>query len=633
MKIIRNLSAIILALLFILSSSIYAQTQVADSLINRLNTQKLTPEEQLDLYKKICTNLSDIDVKKCDVYAEKGLALAKKENDKEKMVIFYSYLGMSYSRMNNHDEALVYLEKALALALHTKNETLIANTYTNIAGIYMPQYKHEESLKQYMKALQIYEKTGNQKGCMIVLEYIAKIHSMLRNYDRSIYYLEQSKAIAEELNDPKILSRIFYQLGVIYCSNEMYDKALEVTLKAVGIRHANNYTVLEAYAMYLVANIYVDGFQDYNKAEKYVNEALLLAEKYDIVDVFMNLKLILAKIYLNQERYQECDAIASMIYEMDSVNIERGMNTVPMIIRANIFLGNEAKAASFLSKHAAFVKQSNNKSLHQSLSEMEVKYESEKKDMRITKMEKEKALYIWIGIAGGALLLSLLVLSFFLQRLAVNKRKLAEQQVKQLEQEQQIIATQSVIDGETAERKRLARDLHDSLGGMLSIVKLNLDDVDHLQDAREMLDKSINELRRVAHHLMPKSLLCCGLKTALEDFCKAIPNAQFDYYGDGSRLDDRIEMLIYRSALELVNNAIKYAKASTIFIQLVQDSDRISLKVEDNGCGFDTETVVAGMGLENLRTRVAVGNGKINIHSLPGIGTEAYVELKIKNYE
>ena len=132
-------------------------------------------------------------------------------------------------------------------------------------------------------------------------------------------------------------------------------------------------------------------------------------------------------------------------------------------------------------------------------------------------MQKERKLILCLSISIGAALLLLLAVLLFRQRLMNQKKKLAEQQVKQLEQEQQLIATKAVLDGETTERSRLARDLHDGLGGMLSAVKFNLhdmkqgrtlesDDVARFDKAMDMLDASINELRRVAHNMMPESL-------------------------------------------------------------------------------------------------------------------------------
>jgi signal transduction histidine kinase len=221
---------------------------------------------------------------------------------------------------------------------------------------------------------------------------------------------------------------------------------------------------------------------------------------------------------------------------------------------------------------------------------MEIQYETEKKELRIASLEKARTFYIWLSIAGSAILLLALGLLFFRHRLNVHKRKLAEQQIIQLEQEKQIIAVQSVLDGETEERKRVAGELHDSLGAMLSVVKLNLADVEHLQNARDLLDQSINELRRIAHRMMPESLLRYGLKASLEDFCLSVPIMEFHYFGDESRLEDKVELLMYRCVHELVNNALKYSGATGINVQLVQGADRLSLTVQDNGCGFEPET-------------------------------------------
>src|SRR5690606_33352486 len=112
-----------------------------------------------------------------------------------------------------------------------------------------------------------------------------------------------------------------------------------------------------------------------------------------------------------------------------------------------------------------------------SLSAMEVKYETEKKELRIEALEKQHQLYIWLGIAAALVLLIALALAYFRYRLAESRRKLAEKEALRLEQEKQLIAVQATLDGEAAERSRLAKDLHDGLGGMLSAVKMNLPQV------------------------------------------------------------------------------------------------------------------------------------------------------------
>src|SRR5690606_12891419 len=265
-------------------------------------------------------------------------------------------------------------------------------------------------------------------------------------------------------------------------------------------------------------------------------------------------------------------------------------------------------------------------------------YQTEKKELKIEALEKQRQLYIWLGIAGIFILLIALAFAFIRYRLAVSKRKLAEEEAQRLEQEKQLVAVQATLDGEAAERTRLAKDLHDGLGSMLSLVKFNLPqvkgdavleavDVSRFQTALGMLDQSIQELRRVAHHMMPESLLRYGLKASLSDFCTALPNADFHYFGDETRLPEKVEIMIYRCIHELVNNARKHAQATHINVQLVQEEDRISFTVQDDGIGFDQEKVSEGMGLKNVRQRVAAFQGKMSIYSTSQ-GTEIHVELE-----
>jgi signal transduction histidine kinase len=280
---------------------------------------------------------------------------------------------------------------------------------------------------------------------------------------------------------------------------------------------------------------------------------------------------------------------------------------------------------------------------------MQTKYETEKKELKISVLEEERRLMIWLSIAGGAVLLLALAVSLFLwrwtvqkKRLAEQQKQLAEQQIKQLEQEKQLIATQALLDGETHERARLARDLHDGLGGILTGVKLQLQEMikgvqlgyDHVVQfdrALELVDKSVHEMRRVSHHLMPDSLSRFGLKPAVDDFCRSLPQSiVFDYFGDETRLDPKLEVLIYRCIHELVNNALKHAGASQIMVQIMQEQNRIAFTVQDNGCGFDPLAAESkGSGLQNIRTRIASFGGNIHIDSQVGEGTEINVELSI----
>ena len=212
-----------------------------------------------------------------------------------------------------------------------------------------------------------------------------------------------------------------------------------------------------------------------------------------------------------------------------------------------------------------------------------------------------------------------------------------------MEQEKQLVATQAVLEGETHERVRIARDLHDGLGSMLTGVKLKLmemkkgvtleySDVERFDNALGLLDESVQEMRRVAHHLMPDSLSRFGLKPAVDDFCRNFaPTVVFDYFGEETRIDPLLEVVIYRSIHELVNNALKYSGASQILVQIMQEPNRIAFTVQDDGCGFDPSAETQGTGLQNIRNRIASFGGSIQIDSKAGEGTEVNGELRIEN--
>lgn len=215
------------------------------------------------------------------------------------------------------------------------------------------------------------------------------------------------------------------------------------------------------------------------------------------------------------------------------------------------------------------------------------------------------------------------------------------------ENEKRLLALSSILKGQEEERSRLARDLHDGLGGMLSGIKLNLSSVkdklsglekDEQLFARSIgqLDKAINEMRRVAHNMMPEALLKFGLAEAIRDYCDGINESKevkvvFTQLGFQQPLEKATEVVVYRIIQELTNNALKYAGAVTILIQLTSHELGISITVEDDGKGFDiTQLQTAkGTGLQNVRSRVDYLKGTCEIQSSPGVGTSVNIEIPV----
>lgn len=633
----KKMISLYLLILFVFSLS--AQKQYADSLVNILNMKKLSSSEQLDLYYKIYDTYVLFDLEAASEYAKKGLQFAEKENDLLMASKFNASFGRIYNTKSSYDTALVYWKKAMEQAVEAKDKQQEASVYLGMGNLYGRSEDHVRALEYFVKALSIYESTGQKKKAVTVMGNIASTHRVKDNIERAVYYLEKAKDIAEEINDADSKMQIYHELGIVSYEQGKYDQALGYELKAHEISRDFEDVIYRGGTAEVLSVLYAEHVKDYDKALKYAEESLQIAEEIGDPRMILGAWNSISNIYRVQGRYGESEAAALKAWELDSSAVNIGINLMENIVLANIYSGNKEKAAMFFHKYIDIINKHTDQSHREILAGVEIKYETEKKEMRIETLEKEKKLYIWLGIAGVIILISAFGMLFFRHRLNVQKRKSADRQIEQLAREKQFIAAQAVLDGETAERSRLARDLHDGLGGMLSVIKLNLKDIKsytvmdnvditRFNKALEIVDESVDELRRIAHHMVPESLMRYGLKVSLDDFFRAIPQARFHYFGTDRRINERLEVLIYRCAYELVNNALKHAGADEIDIQLIVDSGLVSLSVRDNGVGFDPEKVGSGTGLENIRTRVSAYNGKIHLYSSPGNGTEVTVEIE-----
>jgi two-component system, NarL family, sensor kinase len=206
-----------------------------------------------------------------------------------------------------------------------------------------------------------------------------------------------------------------------------------------------------------------------------------------------------------------------------------------------------------------------------------------------------------------------------------------------------------MLKGQEEERSRMAKDLHDGLGGMLSGVKLSLGAMKGnmiLSEANtrlfasvlDQLDHSINEMRRVAHNMMPEALVKLGLQQAVQDYCDGLNesnNLKFNtqFYGLEKRLDTASEIVVYRIVQELLNNVVKHANASEVLVQLMRHEKNLNITIEDNGRGFIVGEVDSqrSVGLNNVRSRVDYLKGQLDIKSAPGAGTSIHIECAVQD--
>jgi signal transduction histidine kinase len=223
-----------------------------------------------------------------------------------------------------------------------------------------------------------------------------------------------------------------------------------------------------------------------------------------------------------------------------------------------------------------------------------------------------------------------------------QQRKIQTEIIKQ-----QDISTRAILQAEENERKRIAADLHDGVGQLMSAAKMNLSAFEHdlpfksdeqksaYEKAIALVDESCREVRSISHQMMPNALLKSGLSSAIKEFIDKIDSSiiKINLHTEGlnERLDSNIETVCYRVIQECVNNVIKHSGANTLEISLIKDEDGISATIEDNGKGFNSKEVekVEGIGLKNIRSRIQYLKGTVDFDSEPGKGTLVAIHVPV----
>ena len=590
------------------------QSQNVDSLVSVLETQRLSPSEKLEIYKKL-GNWAAIqeDVRRLS-FAEKGLKLSKKEKNKLMMVEFYNLIGYYYLGIGEYDLALKNYHSTLNLAIVINNKEWEAKGYGNIGVVYSNKGDIKTTIEYYKKAIECLENDNRVDETALWLANIGAQYRLLGEHNLATQYLTKAESIAEKTNDKRALFRVYPALGNLYGVKKELDKAMAYGMKALKLSQEmqSKSGMANAYQTLILTSL---DRKQFNEAEEFANECLRLAQESENKRQIIIAWNALSEVYKEQKRFDESIIASNRVLEIDSTNLNLAANAVSNITLAYIQSGNKEKAEEYLYKYKNVMTAINHKNVRENLMEMEVKYETEKKEMRIASLEKERRLYIWLGVVGVLLAVAM---GFVMLQTIRNARK-----------QRQLIANEAVQKGELGERSRIAQDLHDHLGGSLTAVKIGLNNAENNQTIGEKLDTCIKELRDITNNIMPRSLEKFGMKGALEDFCVDVPNLHFHFFGENLRIHRNQEYAVYCCAKELVNNALKHADATTINMQLVQSKKHVSLTVQDDGCGFDEKTVKKGHGLENIQNRVASCNGKIDITSSPGKGTETVIELKL----
>ncbi len=525
-----------------------------------------------------------------------------------------------------------------------------ASIHQKYGALFQQRQWYDTAIKKYLLAADLYKQAGHEEQAIVGFYNIAVMYGYLDQPEKALFYARQVNRIAEKIKDPEFLSRSYIALGDAFVATQQYDSVFFYAQKGLMDPYVANNAFLSGKFEQLKGIYFLKGSANYNAALSSFNKALESFEK-------INLPFEKAMIYQNMAHafLQKGDYGNVLEYGNKAVMLCRTYNmyeleseTLYDMAKAAEKLQQEDSAYTYLKRYTVLkdtLAQLNKRKL---VNELDAKYQSQKKEALLLSQQNtiyKKNVLNYILTASAAVLVLLVALVYYNYR---QKQKLQQQRISELETQQQLMATAAVLKGEEQERTRLAKDLHDGLGGMLSGIKysfnnmkgnLVMTDENRLAFERsmDMLDSSIHEMRRVAHSMMPEVLLKFGLDTALKDFCNDINRMgvlKIAYQSIGLKdvqIPQTAAITIYRVVQELIHNTLKHAAAANAIVQVSYENGQFSLTAEDDGKGFDKKILEdsPGIGWNNIKSRVEFLKGKLDIRSEKNKGTSVHIEIDL----
>ncbi len=501
---------------------------------------------------------------------------------------------------------------------------------------------------------------GEQSGDTVSIAfYNLELGVILMNneqYDKAEMYYNKTIQLLRGYKDVQIdLLRTYVCAAYNYVYAENYPYAKEMLDNAKKILLKNIEPYIQEYPDYYEAEgVYYLHLKQYQKTTQSFEEASKMAQQLNQPYQAQALTYRMYYPLMLQKKYEEAREIMLTLLNKTEFmkRIDNRLLVYQGIAESNSFLKNMQEAYQWQVKYSDLSDSLNKSRLKDDIGETEIKYRTSEKEKQILSLESQKTkaeltaknsrlFNLLLGTICTLLLLAIIFAFIFY----TNRKKTADRKLKELQQEQQLKVTQAMLEGEERERTRVARDLHDGLGGMLAGVKINLSgwvknnyNIPHdngLDKVIVQLDNSLGELRKIAGNMMPESLLKFGLETALADLCNFYSNDNLVVEFQPIDIKDDIplpnQLNIYRIIQELISNAVKHAKADYIVLQCSQNDSLFLITVEDDGIGFD-ESVLKnkkGLGLNNIKNRVEFLKGKVDIHSALDKGTTINIELQV----
>ncbi|WP_298502348.1 ATP-binding protein [uncultured Maribacter sp.] len=631
-----------------------------DSLEQKLD--KVSKSERAYILCDLSKQYSSRDSAKAFNYGFEALRYFKKTRDSFGLAKANTALGGAYFDYSDMKIAQNYYiaSKEICENLMQKDSTeaLIEQwvlTTFNLSATYSNQGSDDKQLQHLLKLAPIAKKYNQYRISAFINTNLGITFLNIQDYSKAYFYLKDNEKQYQKIEEPNafvtdrlMFSHTLLELDSLNSCKVVLEETGKLLEQMPNIPQWQQYH--EAWGRYLSAKgNFKEALHRYgqsmevikkNKMFRYLRELYLhYHETYKLMGDHENGKRAMYNFYeqvQGENGVLELDALQELSkYEEKEHNYKKALYYINQYLDLNDSLHKEE-----VLKEIAI---------------LETQYQSEKKEREILALKnsnnetaltlerKKTQSYLLYFVLGS--LLFLLALVYIIYRNRQKKSILIAQAQKQeiqiLKAEQEGVVFKSMLEGVEQERKRVAVDLHDGLGGRLSGISIKLSKLANdnnktgstlpIEDILNNLNDSLIELRSIAKNLMPETLLKYGLKTAVEDYCSTLKHNNtkmvLQFYNTESLKDKNTLLMLYRIIQELINNVIKHANAKEVLIECSLEDKQLLITVEDDGDGMELEQREKGMGLLNLKNRVAYLKGKIDMHSVKGDGTTVNIEI------
>ncbi|MGI9548333.1 MAG: tetratricopeptide repeat-containing sensor histidine kinase [Flavobacteriaceae bacterium] len=629
----------ILALLLasaLLTGSVHSQEKEIDSLIHV--TQTSTDSSAVALaHGRLAWLLMYHDLEAAFAHNDSSYALYQNLKDqKNKAIANYKY-GVLYRVRGNYKLALSHMNLYRDYVASEKDSFGLANSYFQIGVIHSKKGDYEEALQYYFNTFDIYETRKDTTGMGFTLNSIGIVYKNLKKYKEAIEIYKEVIGIHTRTNDSNRLADAYHNLGAIYQGQGKFDKALTNYFKSNEINAGTNNQWGKALNYADIGGVFMEK-KEFSKAIEYFNKAFAIQKANSYTDDIGLTLANLGEASLRLGNYNRSER-----YLKEGLGLTGVSKRIKRELHFNMFelYEQQAQYGKALVHHKEFFSINDsliNQSSLENINALQVQFETEKKDKELAqqklqlrtrenmllKAQNQKK----FAITAVMVLLVLSLLGWFYLR---QRQRLKTGEIEKLKAEQEVVKLEALIQGEEKERVRLAQDLHDGINGDLAVIKYKITSLDTkklgakdktaFDQAVSMLDNAVDQVRRISHNLAPPALKNFDLIEAISHYCSKLASTNptleidFQFYGNKLKLDKETETTLYRMVQELVNNVVKHAKATEALVQINHREQALHITVEDNGLGFDPNSVASGIGLQNVRSRTSYLMGDLEIES------------------